>query len=119
MNYELKVMERQAVEAARLARRMSRSLRSRIDTKSNTNRLKGLDNLTAEWTVWDRDRRYLRKELRLMHLTRAYLSGKTYLSTEHKTFTPVDEWELWCSISDWSTPKVSREDVNRWLNGTD
>lgn len=116
MNYELKVMEQQAAEAARLSRRMSRSLRSRIDTKSNTNRLRGLDNLLSEWRIWNDQRGFLRKELRLMHLARAYLSGKKYLEVENKTWNPVDEWEVWNIIDQ---PSVSREDVARWLEGVD
>ena len=120
MNTELKVLEQEAIAAARFIRAKHRSLRSKIDKKLNTNKLNGLDKLNKEFTLYDHDRHTMRKELRLMNLARAYLSGKDYLTVENWCHTQVNSWDLWCLTHDYSTTtKPTFEDIEEWLGYED
>jgi len=112
---QLKVVEQTAIAAARITRAKTRSLRSKIDKCKDTNRLYGLKNLTEEFMEWDIQRHQLREQLRFCNLTRAMLSGKDYLTVEQKTYNPVDSWELWSFIQDFTWSRPTHTQVQGWL----
>lgn len=116
---ELKVYEKIAADSSRYTKQQARSIRSRVDKKANTNRLKGLDYLTDVFLVWDRERHLIRNELRSINLARAYISGKKYDAIEQHTYTPPNVDSIASIIRDCYDTNISNTMVERWVYNVD
>lgn len=116
---ELKVYEKIAADSSRFTKQNTRSIRSRIGKKSNTNRLKGLDYQTDVFLIWDRERHLIRNELRSIHLARAYISGKKYGAIEQHCYTLPDVETVASIIRDCYDTNISNTMVERWMYNGD
>ncbi len=116
---ELKVYEKIAADSSRFTKQNTRSIRSRIDKKSSTNRLKGLDYLKDVFVVWDAERHLIRNELRSIGLARAYISGKKYDTIEQHCYTLPDVVTVASIIRECYDTNISNTMVERWMYNVD
>lgn len=105
------------VEAASLkaeGQQLSRELRRAY--KNYHRRVRNQDNLRpVNCARIMREKDAVRKEARMLHLSRMFVKGLDYRSVENTTKTPVNPTELADTLWQWH-PSVNLKDVEVWLS---